>query len=304
DPEQVTGYAVALPDPAGHPRVWFGGGKLAPDLTLPALERRFTSHAHYAVDAGGQEGLARGRQRTTCGRTVEGDGARHRARLGDPQQPSAGAQFRAWKRASLAAAHATEHITSHARTDPAAAADAAWAAADLLHVAAHVVDGPAGGQLTGAAEAYERAARIQYRHRPPPTYAGYRIRKASALLLDTALTAGVRRSNPQLAVLLTQLAHLARTVSELRETQRRLHQAESARAAAGRVLLAAAAAPVDVQPGTATTSTQRNRRGSYGTQRLPINPSRGVPSAASTAAAWRPPSSGPPGTVRPRSRSR
>jgi hypothetical protein len=40
---RITGYAVALP---GHitgngTTVWFGGGKLAPDLTLPKLRRRW-----------------------------------------------------------------------------------------------------------------------------------------------------------------------------------------------------------------------------------------------------------------------
>ena len=43
DQDQVTGYAAALPASqarAGGP-VWFGGGKLAPDLTLPRLRRRW-----------------------------------------------------------------------------------------------------------------------------------------------------------------------------------------------------------------------------------------------------------------------
>jgi hypothetical protein len=43
DPAEVTGYAVGLPGhltPAGQ-QVWFGGGKLAPDLTLPKLRRRW-----------------------------------------------------------------------------------------------------------------------------------------------------------------------------------------------------------------------------------------------------------------------
>ena len=38
-PGQVTGYAVGLPQHAGkdgHP-IWYGGGKLAADLTLPKL---------------------------------------------------------------------------------------------------------------------------------------------------------------------------------------------------------------------------------------------------------------------------
>ncbi|WP_433234892.1 relaxase/mobilization nuclease domain-containing protein [Actinomadura nitritigenes] len=42
---EVTGYAVALPGDVnadGQP-VWFGGGKLAADLTLPKIRRRWTS---------------------------------------------------------------------------------------------------------------------------------------------------------------------------------------------------------------------------------------------------------------------
>jgi hypothetical protein len=43
-PDEVTGYAAALPGDVtatGGP-VWFGGGKLAADLTLPRLRRRWT----------------------------------------------------------------------------------------------------------------------------------------------------------------------------------------------------------------------------------------------------------------------
>ena len=43
NPGEVTGYAVTLDGDvtaAGEP-VWFGGGKLAPDLTLPKLRRRW-----------------------------------------------------------------------------------------------------------------------------------------------------------------------------------------------------------------------------------------------------------------------
>jgi len=39
---QVTGYAVALPRDGDRPEpIWFGGGKLAPDLSLPELQRRW-----------------------------------------------------------------------------------------------------------------------------------------------------------------------------------------------------------------------------------------------------------------------
>jgi len=54
DPGQVTGYAVTLPGArtaAGEP-VWFGGGKLAPDLTLPKLRRRWPEPGARAHRAG------------------------------------------------------------------------------------------------------------------------------------------------------------------------------------------------------------------------------------------------------------
>lgn len=43
-PGQVTGYAVALPRDVGRTQqVWFGGGKLGPDLSLTQLQRRWAS---------------------------------------------------------------------------------------------------------------------------------------------------------------------------------------------------------------------------------------------------------------------
>ena len=45
NPGQVTGYAVALPGDIGKDGgpVWYGGGKLAADLTWPRLRQRWTS---------------------------------------------------------------------------------------------------------------------------------------------------------------------------------------------------------------------------------------------------------------------
>ena len=54
DAAEVTGYAVALPGhltPAGQ-QVWFGGGKLAPDLTLPKLRRRWPEPGRDGQRAG------------------------------------------------------------------------------------------------------------------------------------------------------------------------------------------------------------------------------------------------------------
>lgn len=58
EPGEVTGYAVSLPgwDAAGGGPVWFGGGKLAPDLTLPRLRRRWPDPARRAHTRPGPAG--------------------------------------------------------------------------------------------------------------------------------------------------------------------------------------------------------------------------------------------------------
>ena len=112
NPGQVTGYSVALPgDTAkdGGP-IWYGGGKLAADLSWPKLRQRWTPH------------------RATPGRA-------HPNLTGEERNAL-------WEHATRAAADATAQIRNLAWTDPAAAADAAWATSDTLHVAAAVARQP------------------------------------------------------------------------------------------------------------------------------------------------------------------
>ncbi len=47
NPGEVTGYAVGLPPhtATGGGIVWYGGGKLAADLSLPKLRRRWAGPA-------------------------------------------------------------------------------------------------------------------------------------------------------------------------------------------------------------------------------------------------------------------
>jgi hypothetical protein len=123
DPDQITGYAVALPgDTAknGGP-VWYGGGKLAADLSWPKLQQRWTP------------------ARATPG----------------AQQLTAGERNGIWDHATRAAADAAAQIRTLAWTDPAAAADAAWATSDTLHMAAAALGSRI---LRQAADAYDRAA--------------------------------------------------------------------------------------------------------------------------------------------------
>jgi hypothetical protein len=179
NPGEVTGYAVALPADttrAGTP-VWFGGGKLAPDLTLPKLRCRWEP------------------ARTT------------------PSEPFTPAERNAiWEHAARTAADASDQIRHLAATNPAAAADAAWAAADTLHAAASALRSRV---LRQAADSYDRAARAPYGRIPPPTPAGNSLRRAARLLSAAASVSG----DPVLAqiTLVTQLVTLVETIAELRE---------------------------------------------------------------------------------------
>jgi len=156
DPGEITGYAGALPgDTArGGGPVWFGGGKLAADLTCPKLRNRWEA------------------ARTTPGGpfTVQERNA-------------------IWEHAARTAADASAHIRSRAAVSPASAADAAWATADTLHAAAAALGSRV---LRQAADSYDRAARTAYGRIPRPTPTGNSLRQ-TARLLARAATVGDER---------------------------------------------------------------------------------------------------------------
>jgi hypothetical protein len=225
NPGEVTGYAVALPDRygTGSP-VYFGGGKLAPDLTLPRLQRRWDGPA--AAAAGGLGPAASAARRAAAGpaagagRTVRTD------RFGLTEME----RLRIWKQATLAAARAAEHIAASVAHDPAGAADAAWAASDFLTAAGRVVEGRRGGPLTDAAQTYDQAARELHGKVPAPTSAGTGLRAAGRLLLSAQVSQ--RSEAKQLLALMAQLSALTDAVTRLREAQDRAGQARAARQAA------------------------------------------------------------------------
>ena len=220
NPGQVTGYSVALPgDTAknGGP-VWYGGGKLAADLTLPKLRQRWTP------------------DRATPGRLHPDLTAEERNAL--------------WEHATKIAADATAQIRNLARTDPAAAADAAWATSDALHVAAAMLGSRI---LRQAADAYDRAARSPYGHIPPPSPVGNQLRQAARLLSAFAYVTQDRSMAP--LVLIAKLAALAEAVAELRQSQQHAAQATAALRAAERLHAAARPAPA-AQPRGASPQPQ------------------------------------------------
>lgn len=208
-PGEVTGYAVALRTDGREP-LWFGGGKLAPDLTLPKLQARWS--------AGGR----------TTDPQLHYPGREQRG-----PQLTAYERLRALKHAEIAARSAADHITQVVHSNPSSAADAAWAAADLLASAARLVEDRRAGPLTEAADQFERAAREVHRRTPSLSDAGHRLRNASHML--SALRLVHAGESQQVLALMAQLLRLADAVAALREAQRRAAQAAAARAAADRL---------------------------------------------------------------------
>ena len=191
---EITGYAVALTgDTAreGGP-VWFGGGKLAADLTLPKLRCRWDPARTRAAE-----------RFTTAERNA------------------------IWEHAARTADAAARNLRSTGPDDP-AAADAAWAAADTLHAAAAALGSPV---LRQAADSFDRAARAPYGRVPAVVAPGGIGLRRPARLLSLAASAGDETVRAQMRLVL-QLSRLARAVAELREAQRHAAQAAAARQAA------------------------------------------------------------------------
>jgi hypothetical protein len=199
DPGQVTEYAVTLPGhtgPDGAPR-WYGGGRLAVGLTLPQLRRRWLQAPSRAPKRGAA------------------------FRFTAPERDTI------YQHASRQAARAAEHIRRCAYSDPAKAADAAWAAADTLHVAARALHNPV---LRCAADAYDRAARAGHGRIPRRSHDGDRLRATARLL---AMAGDLTGDTTLLtAALIANLAALAAAVAELRQAQQHAAQAAAARSAA------------------------------------------------------------------------
>jgi hypothetical protein len=212
-PGEITGYAVALPRHATSTGgvVWFGGGKLAPDLTLPKLRRRWDPKP-------GTQPRNTARQRSTP--------ADRRA---------------AYEHAARDARTAADHIRHCAATDPARAADAAWAAADTLHVAARMLRSP---ELRRAADASDRAARAPHGRIPRRSGSGDQLRLCARLLGALGQRSGLLAATG----LILSLAALAEAVTELRTAQHHAAQAAAARSAAGHLH---AMTPVGRPPGKA-----------------------------------------------------
>ena len=246
DPGQVTGYSVTLPEHTGHDgaAAWYGGGRLEAGLTLPRLRDRW---GHPRND---------------------GPECRVAFRLTAPERNAI------YGHAARQAAAAAEHIRRCAHGDPSGAADAAWAAADTLHVAARVLRSPA---LRCAADAYDRAARSPHGRVPHRTRDGDQLR-ATARLVALLGNGSGDRTLASLA-LIANLVALAAAVAELRQAQQHAAQAAAARAAAAHLRATVTQArPAAPRPGQSRASRRAGPsaadtpRGNFPVRRVPTGP--------------------------------
>jgi len=199
NPGQVTGYAIALIGHVGEDGapLWYGGGRLAAELTLPRLRAAWS---RLTSEAGSKPGTPRW----------------------------AGSEREAlYRHAARQAATAAEHVRRSARGHPPGAADTAWAAADALHSAARALHDP---ELRRAADAYDRAARPPYGRIPPHTRSGDQLRATARLLALVGNISG--EGTLAVAALLASLLDLAAAVTEVRQAQQHAAQAAAARRAA------------------------------------------------------------------------
>ena len=255
-----TGYAVSLMstgagDPTGQQAVWFGGGKLAPDLSLPQLRARW----------GQDDGASRGQAGEQPAPASRAGGPAH-APVGDLSDLErrrlwVGAQH-AVHRADADLGYASSHPSDAAAQATAQAAAAS--AAEMFGALGWLVERKRGGPLHAAAEDYGRAARDLHRRTVPATVHSRSARTAAGALLSARLVK--RAQTRQLLALLDRLTALSESLARLRETQGRAAQALAARRAAEQLTTehqrraqAASAAVSSAGPSAATSTAKQAR---------------------------------------------
>lgn len=209
NPQQVTGYAVGLD---GHTNpdgeiIFYGGGKLAADLSLPKLRARWSDPTAAEPTSPLSQPVSPGRRAAAA------------------SFPPTGVYARA-ERITREAATALR-----ATSDPAWAAGIARAAADVLTATAKRWEADRGGPLTEAAEVFDRAAHDQRVTATRSNVHATRMRSAARLILLNAAMSRDDDSSATTRLLLT-LAVILDGLAAIREAQQLHHQAETARNAA------------------------------------------------------------------------
>ena len=236
----VTGYSVALRAPEGASPVWYGGGRLDRDLTLPRLRAEWPDTPQSAAEAAAEWAAARRGQRPV-----------------NPGRETAEADPALWQQAARELAALREQLRAvpagdvHAWSRVARQTSGAYAAWSMRTE-------PTPGPLAAGAAALARCAQTRTaapaRPAPGPSVAG------SAMLLAAAAAADDRMAQ---ALVLRQLLNLSKAVYDAAKASGDARRAQAIETAVRQELVQVAAslptpgAPEGAEAAVAAVATAR-----------------------------------------------
>ena len=190
----VVGYSVAVRPTAGERPVWYGGGRLAHDLTLPRLRESWPDTPDVATAAAAEWTAAKRGRRPVNARADEV--------VVDAQTWAVQAQELAALREQLRAVPVDDRETWARVAGQTAGAFAAWS---------HRTE-PVAGPLAATADALSRSAHLRRRAVTPKPTRGPSATGTALLLMQAS---GAVRGPAAEAVMLRQLANLAKALHDL-----------------------------------------------------------------------------------------
>jgi hypothetical protein len=188
--EAVVGYSVALRAGDGATPVWFGGGKLARDLTLPNLRQFWEQSAEDRKDAVVE----------WC--ATRSDFLGREAVLGDPGD---------WQRAVAGIERSVERLIAIPVSDLAAWRGAAREAAGVFSALSRRFEGDSPGPMADAADTLARSAQSRPED-PPPSRAAVRDFRGIAAIVAQS---GLNNGSPMVwAMLVDQMGRTLRAIGD------------------------------------------------------------------------------------------
>lgn len=252
----ITGYSVAAKPEPGERPIWYGGGHLARDLALPRLRAEWPDTAEGAISAAGEWTAAkRGRRPVAPGREM---------REPDPELWREVGRDLEQLREQLRSVPIDDRETWARVARQTSGAFAAWSA--------RVEETP--GPLAATSDALARSAELR-RHPVRPQRAGKVSASGAALLLMSAAKGG--RGAVAQAVMLRQLANLAKAVYDMHRADQDARRAAQIERAIRRDLATVSArlpdpGPVGHPDTRAAEAVRTAQQAQSGPQRTPGSP--------------------------------
>lgn len=253
----ITGYSVAAKPEVGERPIWYGGGHLGRDLTLPRLRSEWPDSAAGAMDAAAEWNAAkRGRRPASPGREM---------REPDPALWREVGQDLEKLRDQMRAVPIEDRETWARVARQTSGAFAAWSAR---------VE-PTPGPLAATSDALARTAEL--RRRPVRPERAPKASASGAALLLIAASKGGSGAVAQ-AVILRQLANLAKAVHDMhRADQDARRAAQIERAVRGELASVSARLPTPVLVGADTQAQAAVRVAQQGQSQPVRTPGSPVP---------------------------